>query len=45
MSFSTDDGDGDGENVTIKMNSRFFKLFRVYSSSLEMSNMGEFPWS
>ena len=40
MSFSTDDGDG--ENVTIKMNSRFF---RVYSSSLEMSNMGEFPWS
>ena len=43
MSFSTDDGDG--ENVTIKMNSRFFKLFRVYSSSLEMSNMGEFPWS
>ena len=43
MSFTTDDGDG--ENVTLKMNSRFFKLFRVYSNSLEMSNVGEFPWS
>ena len=27
------------------MNSRFFKLFRIYSSSLEMSKVGEFPWS
>ena len=33
-SFSTDDGDG--------RNSRFFKLFRVYSSSLEKSKVGEF---
>ena len=27
------------------MNSRFFKLFCIYSSSLEMSKVGEFPWS
>ena len=40
---STDDGDS--ENVTLKMNSPFFELFRVYSNSLEMSNEGEFPWS
>ena len=37
-SFSTDDGDG--------RNSRFFfKLFRVYSNSLEKSKVGEFSWS
>ena len=30
------------ENVTF---SRFFKLCRVYSNSLKMSNVGEFPWS
>ena len=39
-SFSTDDG-----NVTLKMSSRFFKLFLVYYNSLEMSKVGEFPWS
>ena len=44
-SFSTDDDGGDSENVTLKMNSRFFKLFRVYANSLEMSKVGEFPWS
>ena len=38
----TDNGDG-SKNVTLKMNSRFFKLFCVYSSSLEMSKKGEFP--
>ena len=38
----TDKGDG-SKNVTLKMNSRFFKLFCVYSSSLEMSKKGEFP--
>ena len=43
MGLSTDDGDS--ENVTLKMNSPFFELFRVYSNSLEMSNEGEFPWS
>ena len=43
-SFSTDDGNG-SENVTLKMSSRFFKLFLVYSNSLEMSKEGEFPWS
>ena len=31
-SFSIDDGDG-SENVTFKMNFRFFKLCRVYSNS------------
>ena len=43
MGLSTDDRDS--ENVTLKMNSPFFELFRVYSNSLEMSNEGEFPWS
>ena len=43
-SFSIDGGDG-SETVTFKMNSRFFKLCRVYSNSLKMSNVGEFPWS
>ena len=33
------------ENVTFKMNSHFLKLCRVYSNSLKMSNVGEFPWS
>ena len=43
-SFSIDDGDS-SEKVTFKMNSRFFKLFRVYSNSLKMWNVSEFPWS
>ena len=42
--FSIDDGDG-SENVTFKMNSRFLKLCRVYSNSLKMSNLSEFPCS
>lgn len=29
-----------GENVTLKMNSRFSTLCRVYSGSLKMSNGG-----
>ena len=37
-----DDGDG-SENVTFKMNSRFFKLYRVYSKLLKMSNVGKCP--
>ena len=41
-SFSTDDSK-DSENVTLKMSSRFFKLFLVYSNSLEMSKVGKFP--
>ena len=43
-SFSIDDSDGT-KNVSFKMNSRFFKLCRVYSNSLKMSNVGKFPWS
>ena len=37
-----DDGDR-SEDVTFKMNSRFFKLCRVYSNPLKMSNKDEFP--
>ena len=40
-SFSIDEGDS-SENVTFKMNSRFFKFCRAYSSSLKMWNVGEF---
>ena len=43
-SFSIDDGNG-SENVRFKMNSRFFKLCRVYSNLLKMASVGEFPWS
>ena len=43
-SLSTDDGNG-SENVTLKMSSRFFKFFLVYSNSFEMSKVGEFRWS
>ena len=42
-SFSIDDGNG-SENVSFKMNSRFFKLCRVYSNLLKMASVGEFPW-
>ena len=42
-SFSIDDGN-DSENVSFKMNSRFFKLCRVYSNLLKMASVGEFPW-
>ena len=40
-SFSNEDGDGSG-NVTFKMNSRFFKLCRVYCNSLKMSDVDGF---
>ena len=43
-SFSIDDGDS-SQNVTFKMNYLFFRLCRVYSKSLKMSNVGKFPWS
>ena len=43
-SFSIDDGNG-SENVTFKMNSRFFNLCRIYSNLLKMASVGEFPWS
>ena len=33
------------ENFTFKMNWLFFKLCRVYSNLLKMSNAGKFPWS
>ena len=43
-SFSIDDGNG-SENVSFKMNSRFFKLCRVHFNLLKMASVGEFPWS
>ena len=43
-SFSIDDGNG-SENVSFKMNFRFFNLYRVYSNLLKMASIGEFPWS
>ena len=39
--FCIDEGDC-SESLTFKINSRFFKLFRVYSSSLKMLNEGQF---
>ena len=35
----------DGENVTKKVNSRCFKLYRAYSISFNSSNVGIFSWS
>ena len=38
--------DCDGyENVTKKVNSRYFKLYGAYSTSLNSSNVGKFFWS
>ena len=39
-----DGGDG-RENITFKMIPCFFKLCRVYSNSLKMSNVAKVPWS
>ena len=39
---SIDDGNG-SENVSFKMNSRFFNLCRVYSNLLKMASVDEFP--
>ena len=33
------------DNVTFKMNWRFYQLCHVYFSSLKIANVGEFPWS
>ena len=41
-SLSNDNGDGDGyENVTSKVNSRCFQLYRAYSISFNSSNVGK----
>ena len=42
--FSINKGDG-SENITFKMNWRFFQLCRVYFNSLKIANVGQFPWS
>ena len=43
-SLNNDDGDG-YENVTYKVKSRCFKLYRAYSISFNSSNVGKFFWS
>ena len=43
-SFNIDEGNG-SENVSVKMNSRFFNLCGVYSNFLKMASIGEFRWS
>ena len=43
-SFSIYDGNG-SENVSFKMNSRFFNLRRVYSILMKMASVGKFPWN
>ena len=43
-SFNIDDGNC-SENVSFKMNSRFFKRCHVYSNWLKMAHVGEFPLS
>ena len=43
---SSSNKDGDGyENVTQRVNSRNFKLYRAYSNSFNLSNVGRFFWS
>ena len=37
--------DDDYENVTWKVNSRCFKIYRAYSISFNSSNVGDFFWS
>ena len=42
---SLSDKDGDGyERVPEKVNSRYFKLYRAYSTSFNSSNVGECYW-
>ena len=43
-SFSIGDGNC-SENVSFKMNSRFFNRCGVYSNLLKMASVGEFSWS
>ena len=43
-SLSNDDGDG-YENVTYKVNSRCFELYRAYSISFSSSHLAHFFWS
>ena len=43
-SLSNKDGDG-YEKVTQRVNSRYFKLYRAYSNSFNLSNVGRFFWS
>ena len=43
-SFIIDDGNG-SENVSVKMDSCFFNLCRVYSNLPKMAIVGEFLWN
>ena len=37
--------DNGSENITKKINLRFFKLYRVYLEPLNLANVGNFSWS
>ena len=43
-SLSNNDGDG-CENVASKVKSRYFQLYRAYSISFSLSNVGKFFWN
>ena len=43
MKLTLSNNDGDGyENVTQKVKSRYFKIYRAYSNSFNSSNFGKF---
>ena len=43
MKLTLSNNDSDGyENVTQKVNSRYFKLYRAYSNSFNLSDVGKF---
>ena len=44
QSLSNNDADG-YENVILKVNSRCFKLYRAYTFSFSLSNVGKFFWN
>ena len=43
MKLTLSNNDSDGyENVTQKVKSRYFKIYRAYSNSFNLSNIGKF---
>ena len=43
MKLTLSNNDSDGyENVTQKVNSHYFKIYRAYSNSFSLSNIGKF---
>ena len=41
-SLSNNDGENENESVTLRVNSRCFKLYRAYSIPFDSSNVGNF---